>query len=103
MKYFIISLMCVFILGGMSAAQRDLKTEMVNGHTMYIVLDKGMIPGIYNPEYVSADQAKEFYFDNEPLMIVNSGNETHAYSIWHLDHHEIVNDKFGDTPITATW
>ncbi len=84
-------------------AQRDVKTEMVNGHTMYIVLEKGMIPGIYNPEYISQEQAKEFYFDNEPVMIVSSGDETHAYSIWHLDHHEIVNDRIAGKAITATW
>ena len=29
--------------------------------------------------------------------------EARAYSIWHLDRHEVVNDRLGETPIAATW
>jgi hypothetical protein len=29
--------------------------------------------------------------------------EAHAYSLNLLNHHEVVNDRFGDTPVAAVW
>jgi len=85
------------------AQNREVQKETLSGHTLYTVLNKGDIPGIYNPEYYSAVDADSFYFADEPLMIVSHEGVSHAYSTWHLDHHEIVNDHFGDLPVAATW
>jgi hypothetical protein len=34
---------------------------------------------------------------------VFDGTVAKAYSLWQLDHHEIVNDTLGDVPIATTW
>ncbi len=41
--------------------------------------------------------------DNEPVVGVIHNGVAKAYSIWHLDRHEIVNDEFGRDPVVVTW
>jgi hypothetical protein len=36
------------------------------------------------------------------MGLVTQG-EAKAYSLWHLDAHEIVNDVIGDIPIAVAW
>jgi hypothetical protein len=84
-------------------AQRNVEKDTVQGYIMYSVLKKGDIPGIYDPEFYGAAQAAEVYFDDEPLMIVSGTNSIHAYSTWHLDRHEIVNDRIDGLPLAVTW
>lgn len=78
------------------------KTEIL-GHTMYTVLKPGDIPAIFNPEFISINTADSLYYDNEPMIAVIDGNNARAYSTWHLDKHEIVNDEFNGTAIAVTW
>lgn len=78
------------------------KTE-IDGHTMYTLMKPGGIPAIFDPQFISAGEADSFYYEDEPLMVVTSGNETKGYSTWHLDNHEIVNDYIDGTAITVTW
>ncbi len=85
-------------------AQREKPKETkVLGHTMYTLLKPGEIPAILDPEFVSVDEARKVYYDDEPLMVVRNGEEVKGYSTWHLDHHEIVNDYINGEAITVTW
>ena len=85
-------------------AQRaePVKTEIL-GHTMYTLLKPGDIPAIFEPEFVTSGEADKLYFPDEPLMVVVDGDIAKAYSIWHLDQHEIVNDYINGKAITVTW
>ncbi len=104
MKNWCVIILVLITTGSLIMAQNtEIQKETIAGHTLYEVLEKGEIPGIYNPEYYSAKDADSFYFENEPLMIVANNGIAHAYSTWHLDHHEIVNDRIGDLPLAATW
>ena len=78
------------------------KTE-VKGHTMYTLLEPGDIPPIMEPQFISVTEAESLYYADEPLIVVTIGDETHGYSTWHLDHHEIVNDNINGKSIAATW
>ena len=73
------------------------------GHTMYTLLKPGDIPAIFDPAFISIAEAESLYYDNEPLIVVADGNKAKAYSIWHLDQHEIVNDYINGKAITVTW
>ena len=94
-----------FSLGATSAmAQRpEPKKTMVMGHTMYTVLNPGAIPAIFEPTFMTIDEAAKFYHPDEPLMAVIDGDSAKAYSTWHLDAHEIVNDYINGKAITVTW
>ena len=94
----------ILVLVLMANAQRPEpeKTE-IDGHTMYTLMKPGGIPAIFDPHFVSIEEADSFYYDDEPLLVVTSGDETKGYSTWHLDRHEIVNDYIDGTAITVTW
>lgn len=94
----------VLILATTAAAQRPKPKEtMIQGHTMYTLLKPGDIPAIFEPEFLPVADADSLYYDDEPLLAVASGDDAKAYSIWHLDHHEVVNDHIGGTAIASTW
>lgn len=85
------------------AQRKKPKTTEIQGHTMYTLLEPGGIPAIFDPEFISIEQAETLYYDDEPLLAISVGDEAKAYSIWHLDHHEVVNDYIGGKAITVTW
>ncbi len=74
-----------------------------DGDTMYTVLPPGAIPAIMEPEFVSGAAADSQMSPEEPVMGIFLDGEARAYSLWHLDAHEIVNDEIGGVPIAATW
>ena len=89
---------------GMLLAQRaEPKKTEIKGHTMYTLMPPGGIPAIFEPEFVSVSEAKDSYYPDEPVIAVTVGGEAKAYSTWHLDHHEIVNDYIDGKAITVTW
>jgi hypothetical protein len=52
---------------------------------------------------VPAAAAGTFMRDDEMVLGVFDGQQARAWSTWHLDRHEIVNDRLRETPIAATW
>ena len=59
------------------------------------------IPAILNPEFVPATKAK--IAADSPVIGVSFNGESHAYSIYLLNEHEIVNDEVGGVKIATTW
>lgn len=92
------------LLASGSLAQRPepVKT-LIEGDTLYTLLEPGGIPAIFEPEFISVEKARKFYHENEPLIVVARGSEVKAYSAWHLDGHEVVNDHIGGSAIAVTW
>jgi len=74
-----------------------------DGDPMYTVLPPGAIPAITQPEFLSGKKAAAQMSSDEPVLGVIKDGETRAYSTWHLDAHEIVNDTIAGTPIAVTW
>ena len=59
------------------------------------------IPAIINPQFVSANEAK--LDADAPVIGVTLNDESHAYSLYLLNGHEIVNDVVGGQNIATTW
>jgi len=78
-----------------SYAGANKKDELQN------VLPRDAIPAIKKPEFVPAGNAG--LDNNEPVLGINIDGESRAYSIYLLNHHEIVNDKVGDKAFAVTW
>ncbi len=66
-----------------------------------ILLPRGGIPAVFEPRFVSAEEA-DISDDAWVLGVVING-EAHAYSLNLLNSHEVVNDMFGDVPVAAVW
>jgi hypothetical protein len=67
----------------------------------YIVLPPGAIPAIKDPQFVPVSSAK--VNPTSPMILVTHNGETHVYSMYLLDGHEIVNDVIGEEPVATTW
>lgn len=75
----------------------------IDGDPVITVLPKDAIPAIDRPEFLSVKEADRYLKDEEPVLGVRRGEVTRAYSLWQLNHHEIVNDEVGDLPLAITW
>jgi hypothetical protein len=68
---------------------------------IHTVLPKDAIPAIFAPQFVNAEDAD--VDKNTPMIGVSLNGEHHAYSMYLLNRHEIVNDVVGGEPIASTW
>ena len=60
------------------------------------------IPAIDKPRFVSAKEA-DFLRDDDRILGIERNGIRKAYPIRILNHHEIVNDRFGDEAIVVTF
>jgi hypothetical protein len=65
------------------------------------LLRRDGIRPIYEPEFVSADEAD--YEDDEMVLGIEIDGEAKAYPIGVLSQREMVNDYLAGTPILVTW
>ncbi len=73
------------------------------GDPMYSLLPLDRIPAIRSPSFVTGKMADKQMLAEEPVLGVVINEEAHAYSLWHLDRHEIVNDELSGRAIAVTW
>ena len=67
------------------------------------LLPPDAIPAIDNPQFLTVEEADEFYDADELVMGVSFNGESRAYSAPFLSNHEIVNDTVGGVKIAVTW
>jgi hypothetical protein len=82
-----------------------LQKEKIGDGTMVTVLRPDAVPALTNPVFVSRAEADKWMAEDEPVLglVDPVTGQAKAYSLWHLDRHEIVNDKLGGKPIAVTW
>ncbi len=78
------------------------RVSEIENDRVHTLLAPDAIPSIDEPRFVPASEAK-FMDDDEPVVGVVIGDVAKAYSTWHLDHHEIVNDTIASQPLAVTW
>lgn len=84
------------------AAQNLPRITTIDGDRVHTILPPDAIRAIDRPKFVGADEAR-FMKDEELVVGVVHNGIAKAYSLWHLDSHEIVNDDFGPDPLAVTW
>ena len=101
---FISTAILISMIGPVLAERPEPEVHGVfDGDEMYTLLPPDAIPAITNPEYVTGDEAAAQMLPEEPIIGVATGDDAVCWSAWQLDHHEIVDDHIGETPIAATW
>ncbi len=97
----------IIAFAGLALAEEAPKgpptVAVIDGEPIYKVLEPGAIPAIENPTFVTGEAADGQMKPGEPVMGVVIDGEAHAYSLWQLDAHEIVNDQIRGTAFAATW
>ena len=64
------------------------------------------IPPIYSPQFWTIQEMQEsepWLVDRTPVAVASLNGETRAYPLGILIYHEVVNDKFGETPVAITY
>lgn len=64
---------------------------------------KDGIPAFINPEFLTREEADSFLEDSNRVIALQIGSVAKAYPIRILNWHEIVNDYFGNLPVTITY
>ncbi len=104
MRAFVL-LACLLLAGCRQSAAQDAvlpRVDQIDGDRVYTLLPPDAIPAIDQPRFVPASAAA-FMRDDEPVVGVVEGGVAKAYSTWHLDRHEIVNDSVAGKPVAVTW
>lgn len=84
--------------------QHDPPPREIEGEPIIQLLEHDDIPAIDEPRFVSVEEGDAFLDAGETVLgVVGRDGTARAYSAWHLDRHEIVNDVLDGEPITATW
>jgi len=95
MKKFILIIHILFLLPRIIFAQEELFENFKQ------LLLRGQIPAIFEPEYVSAEEAE--IDDDSWVFGIVIDNQAQAYSLNILNHHEIVNDSIGESNFAVVW
>ncbi len=64
---------------------------------------KDAIPAIDDPRFVTVEEADAWLKPQEPVVLLQIGDDARAYPIQILMWHEIVNDTVGSVPVTVTF
>ncbi len=67
------------------------------------VVAEDAIAALDTPVFAGAEEAAAFMRPEEPVLGVVVDGQARAYSLWHLDRHEIVNDRAGDAALVVAW
>lgn len=103
MRSFVLATAIVAAACRPSAAQQSIpRVDQIDGDRVHTLLRPDAIPAIDKPQFVRASEAT-FMRDDEPVVGVVAGGVAKAYSTWHLDHYEIVNDTLAGKPVAVTW
>ena len=93
-------LILILLLATISCASAE-DSEDYNDDEIRTLLPFDAIPAITDPKFVSASAAK--LDPDAPVIGVTFNGESHAYSLYLLNGHEIVNDVVDGMNIATTW
>ena len=93
-------LILILLLATISCASAE-DYEGYSNDEIRTLLPFDAIPAITDPQFVSAGAAK--LDPDAPVIGVTFNDESHAYSLYLLNGHEIVNDVVGGRNIATTW
>jgi hypothetical protein len=75
----------------------------VDGTPVFVALPPDAIRAIDAPAFLGGAAAERQMTADEPVLGVRLAGEARAYPLGLLSAHEIVNDRFADTPVAVTW
>ena len=78
-------------------------TENGRRYEIMNILPKDAIRAIFDPIFLTHDEAESQYRDTDLVIGVSINGEHRAYNVAYLSGHEIVNDVVGGKAIAVTW
>ena len=90
----------ILLLATISCASAEEQADYTDDK-IRTLLPFDAIPAITEPQFVPANAAQ--LDADAPIIGVTFNGESHAYSLYLLNGHEIVNDVVGGQNIATTW
>lgn len=88
----------------LAGATGDAVGETTRKVKIVTLLPKDGIAAIFNPKFITAEEASESQLrPADQILGVSINGEHRAYGTAFLSNHEIVNDTVGGKPIAVTW
>ncbi len=93
-----------YLYGG----EREEQHFDITGYTLkdgqfHYGIGRERFPALLEPTFISVKEAATLWQDEDRFLLAKLGNETKAYSIKDLTHHEVVNDVIGGKPVFAAY
>lgn len=104
---FIFSCTLLFAQMNKEKINQEWKTDIANKsvplNEFTVLLKRDGIPPIDNPKFWNKELGDKVFFKHEPVIAVAINGKAKAYPLSILTWHEIVNDRIGGVPISATY
>lgn len=81
----------------------DTTQSIVNLREFKSLMPRDGFEVFNNPDFISKDEALNFYFRFEPVISIEIEGEARAYPLNVLTFHEIANDEINGIPIAVTY
>ena len=81
----------------------DISNSTLNDSQYHYGIGREQFHALINPEFISEEEAEKIYADTARFLVFGLGDETRAYGIDLLTHHEIVNDIVDGEPVAAAY
>ena len=85
------------------SGKTDITNNSVPLNEFTALLKRDGIPPIDNPKFWNKEEGDKVFFKHEPVIAVVINGKAKAYPLSILTWHEIVNDRVGGVPISATY
>lgn len=93
-----------FLFGGEREDQHfDITGYALRDGQFHYGIGRERFPALLEPEFITVDEAKALWQDDDRFLLAKMGNETKAYSIKDLTTHEVVNDVLDGKPVFAAY
>jgi len=93
-----------YMYGGKREAQHfDITDYTLKDEQFHYGMGRELFPALLKPEFISVEEAKTLWQDDDRFLLAQIGEETKAYSIEDLTRHEVVNDVIDGKPVFAAY
>lgn len=75
----------------------------IDGAPVFVALAPDAIRAIDEPRFLKGEAGDQQMARDEHVLGVYLGGVARAYPLGYMSSREIVNDRFGDTPVAVTW
>jgi len=90
--------------GGPDSLQHFIiNNSSLKNENFHYGIGREAFPALLDPQFITVNEADEFWADSSRFLIGHIGDDVKAYSVKDLTHHEIINDTLGGRPIMAAY
>jgi len=93
-----------YMYGGVDSTWNfNITNSILKDSNFHFGIGRERFQALINPKYINLKAANTIYDDSARFLVLHIGNETRAYGVKLLTHHEVINDVVAGEPIMAAY